>query len=134
MSVLVGTGNNIWSGIYVISSTVGFVILLGLLDIYYINPFGISTWWYKGLLFVVCMAAGVFIFGGLVVGLWHIWDRRISASEKREDDRKRIDIVQHNEHVAQKDSCLENLASSNTLHYGYRPDFNGMYPWHASLC
>ncbi|KAK9286122.1 hypothetical protein L1049_014503 [Liquidambar formosana] len=127
MSVLVGTGNNIWSGIYVISSTVGFVILLGLLDIYYINPFGISTWWYKGLLFVVCMAAGVFIFGGLVVGLWHIWDRRISASEEREDDRKRIDIVQHNEHVAQKDSCLENLASANTLHYGYRPDFNDIF-------
>ena len=86
MSVLVGTGNNRWSGLYVISSTLSFVILMYLLDIFYINRLGMSSWWYKGLLFVICMLASVFIFGGLVVGLWHLWERRNAAREACEDD------------------------------------------------
>jgi ferric-chelate reductase len=124
MSVLVGTGNNIFSGLYVISSTLGFVILIGLLDIFYINPFGISAWWYKGLLFVICMLASVFIFGGLVVGIWHLWGRN-ATREKREDDRMRM--LQDNETAAHKDqSSQQNLASSTNTYYGSRPDFKGM--------
>ncbi|XP_058723654.1 ferric reduction oxidase 7, chloroplastic-like [Vicia villosa] len=60
------------TGLYVISSTLGFVILLALLNIYYINPFGVYQWWYKGLLFAVIMVASVVIFGGIVVGFWHM--------------------------------------------------------------
>lgn len=127
MSVLVGTGNNIWSGIYVITSTVGFVILVGLLDICYINPLSISTWWYKGLLFGTCMIASVLIVGGIVVGLWHIWERRISASEVCEKDRKKIGMMEQYEHLTHRTLSLENLASSNSIHYGCRPDFQGMY-------
>ncbi|CAM8904071.1 unnamed protein product [Rhodiola kirilowii] len=52
ISGLVGTGDNVWSGLYIISSIVGFIVLLGLLDVYYINPFHVTTWWYKGLLFI----------------------------------------------------------------------------------
>ena len=48
MSSLVGTGDNMWVGIYVITSTIGFVTLLGLLDIFYINPKGIYIWCIKG--------------------------------------------------------------------------------------
>ena len=122
MSVFVGTGNNIWSGLYAISSTLGFVILIYLLDIFYINPFGIISWWYKGLLFIICMLASVFIFGGLVVGLWHLWERRIAAREACEDDK----IMHHNESiVAHSDSCQQNLASSTSTYYGSRPDFKG---------
>ena len=77
MSVLVGTGDNFWSGLYVISSTVGFVILLALLYVYYIAPFHIETWWYKGLLYLICMVASVVIFGGSVVAMWHIWENII---------------------------------------------------------
>ena len=126
MSILVGTGHNIWSGLYFISSMAGFVILMGLLDIFYINPFNISTWWYKGLLFVACMVASVFIFGGFVVGLWHIWERRISAKEQCEDNRLQVDKVEHTETVADKDSDQESLANLTSIRYGARPDFNGM--------
>ena len=123
MSVLVGTGNNIWSGLYVISSTLGFLILIYLLDIFYINRLGMSSWWYKGLLFVICMLASVFIFGGLLVGLWHLWERRNAAREVCEDDT----IMHQNERiVAHTDSCQQNLASSTDTYYGSRPDFKGM--------
>lgn len=124
MSVLVGTGHTIWSGLYVISSMVGFVISMGLLDIFYINPFHISSWWYKGLLFVVCMITSVVIFGGLVVGLWHLWERRILAKEQFEDDKLNIDKAEHKETVAREDSHLAKLSG---IRYGARPDFKEIF-------
>ncbi|KAK9286399.1 hypothetical protein L1049_014795 [Liquidambar formosana] len=126
MSVLVGTGNKMWPGIYVVSSTIGFVICLGLLDIYYINPFSISKWWYRGLLWVACMVLSVFIFGGLVVALWHHWERT-SAKEECEENREKIDIVKHNEQLANEDVFQEKLASSSTIIYGCRPDFREIF-------
>jgi hypothetical protein len=120
ISVLVGTGHNTWSGLYVMSSTAGFVILMYLVDIFYVNPFDIEAWWHLGILFLACMVASVFIFGGFVVGLWHLWDRRISAKEQCEDNAGRTETV------AQKDSDEESLANFTSIHYGARPDFNGM--------
>ncbi|KAA8536665.1 hypothetical protein F0562_029143 [Nyssa sinensis] len=120
MSVLVGTGNIIWSGIYVMVSTIGLVISVGLLDIYYINPFGITYWWYKGLLFFACMVASVCIFGGLVVGLWHLWERKTSAKEVCEDDGQKIDNMQN-------ETSQNNWASSSIIQYGRRPDFKEIF-------
>ncbi|XP_050379052.1 ferric reduction oxidase 7, chloroplastic [Argentina anserina] len=127
ISVLVGTGHNIWSGLYFISSTAGFVILFGLLNIFYINPFHISTWWYKGLLFTVCMVASVFIFGGFVVGLWHLWDIRMSAKEQSKDDRLPFNKAEHTKAVSHNDLDGRSLANSTSMHYGARPDFNAIF-------
>ncbi|XP_040989758.1 ferric reduction oxidase 7, chloroplastic-like [Juglans microcarpa x Juglans regia] len=127
MSVLVGTGNSIWSGLYVISSTIGLVILMGLVDIFYINPFNISSWWYKGLLFIICMLASVFVVGGLVVGLWHLWERKNASREEGEDDRLKVGKMQHNSNVAHKDSSQNTLASSAQTYYGSRPDFKEIF-------
>lgn len=124
MSVLVGTGNIIWSGIYVMLSTIGLVIFLGLLDIYYINPYNITHWWYKGLLFIACMAASVLIFGGLVVGLWYLWERKVSGREESEESEKTV-IMQHNEPSVDKDSHKEHF--SKTIWYGQRPDFKEIF-------
>ncbi|CAM8937618.1 unnamed protein product [Rhodiola kirilowii] len=124
ISGLVGTGDNVWSGLYIISSIVGFIVLLGLLDVYYINPFHVTTWWYKGLLFIACMTASIIVFGGLVVVLWNNWDKRVSTNEQR-DYSKRGGGSKH--HEAHKDSCLENIANSNTIQYGSRPDFHEIF-------
>ncbi|OIV91892.1 hypothetical protein TanjilG_17884 [Lupinus angustifolius] len=121
MSVLVGTGNNFWSGLYVISSTIGFVVLLGLLDNYYINPFGIYKWWYKGLLFIVCMVASVVIFGGLVIGLWHIWEKKSAMKESSKNIK--VDKVEENGSVAPKDPSEDNVSKSTVIRYGSRPEF-----------
>lgn len=128
LSVLVGTGNNIWSGIYVILPVLGFVLFMDLLNIYYINPFGINSWWYKGLLFVLCMVASVVIFGGAVVGFWHLWERRISESEELEDNQMKIGMVQHiNGSMEDKESSQESLAGTSTIQYGCRPDFKEIF-------
>ncbi|KAG2704312.1 hypothetical protein I3760_05G000100 [Carya illinoinensis] len=125
ISALVGTGNKIWVGCYVIISTIGFVISLSLLDICYINPFSISYWWYKGLLFVACMVVSVFIYGGFVVGLWHLWEKRTLAMEESQEDGVKTDMMQPNEVFTEKNLYQETLASSYAVRYGCRPDFKG---------
>ena len=118
MSVLVGTGSEIWSGIYIFLSSVGFAICLGLLEAYYIKPLNISSWWHKGLLFLACMVASVVIFGGLVVGMWHNWGKTW-AKEKGEEDREKMEGIQHDELVAPN-------ANFCSIRYGCRPDLKGM--------
>ncbi|KAF3440643.1 hypothetical protein FNV43_RR18927 [Rhamnella rubrinervis] len=129
MSVLVGTGHKVWSGLYIISSTVGFIILMGLLDIFYINPYSIHSWWYKGLLFMVCMAASIVIFGGFVIALWHLWEKRTSAEEECEEGMINVDQAQHDETVTHKNLRVENPANCTTIQYGSRPDFAEIFGW-----
>lgn len=124
MSILVGTGNIIWSGIYVIVSTIGLVISVALLDIFYINPFQVNQWWYKGLLFIVCMVASVLIFGGIVIGMWHLWERKTSAEEELEDNEK-IGVVQQNEIRTNKNFGQEKFL--NSICYGQRPNFRKIF-------
>ncbi|KAK7331216.1 hypothetical protein VNO77_25434 [Canavalia gladiata] len=125
MSVLVGTGHNFWSGLYVISSTIGFVIFMFLLYNYHINPSGIKIWWYKGLLFVICMVAGVVIFGGFVVGLWHIWEKRSSMKDR--PNNVTIDEIQQTGTLGPKDPSQDNIAKSTIIRYGSRPDFKEIF-------
>ncbi|CAI0438448.1 unnamed protein product [Linum tenue] len=139
MSVLVGTGDNIWSGLYVISSTLGFIVLLALIDAYYINPYGISSWWYKGLLLMSCMVGGVVVFGGVVIALWHLWSRKVSSTEqfKAEPKTNGANGLHHNESsTADEDfppstdgAKAKDLltASSTFINYGSRPDFQEIF-------
>ena len=61
------------------------------------------------------MLASVFIFGGVVIGLWHLWERRNVAREACKDDRIMVEKMKHNEIVAHKDSCQQKLASSTNI-------------------
>ncbi|MED6133189.1 hypothetical protein PIB30_026260 [Stylosanthes scabra] len=124
MSVLVGTGDNFWSGLYVIASTVGFVISLALLYMFYINPYGVYQWWYKGLLFVICMVASVVIFGGSVVAMWHVFEQRSSVKENSNHSEKVDHKIEQNGSVAHKSSIQDSsVAKSIVTRYGSRPDF-----------
>ncbi|XP_057543027.1 ferric reduction oxidase 7, chloroplastic-like [Amaranthus tricolor] len=127
ISVLVGTGDTIWSGLYIVASSIGFLILLALVDLLYINPKGIVTWWYKGFLVVVCMLAGVAIFGGLTVALWHRWERRMLASESHDYDSKKTNKSLNNVVVEHKNSSQQYLVNSSTLRYGCRPNFEEIF-------
>ncbi|KAK8510285.1 hypothetical protein V6N12_008158 [Hibiscus sabdariffa] len=120
MSPLVGTGNNVWSGLYVFTSTVGFIVLMALLRIFYIKPYYVSTWWYLGLLLILCMVASVVIFGGVVIGLWHLWEKKVSAKVEEDNDRTKV------ESVANKYS-QKNVESSTIVQYGTRPDFKEIF-------
>ncbi|KAF5813565.1 putative ferric-chelate reductase (NADH) [Helianthus annuus] len=122
MSGLVGTGNIIWAGAYVLVPTIGFVVSLTLLNILYINPYNISYRWYKGLLLLICMVTSVIIFGGLVIGLW---DRKTSSKGKYQDEKKAAAGIQHNESTSHKTSSDETFV--NTIKYGQRPDIKEIF-------
>ncbi|KAL3515803.1 hypothetical protein ACH5RR_022705 [Cinchona calisaya] len=123
MSVLVGTGNIIWSGMYVIVSTIGLVILVGLLNSFYINPFNVTCWWYKGLLLVACMIASVLLFGSFVIVLWHLWERKTSIEEQTKDDAEKIGTVQQNGYGMHKSAGIIKEKYVSSILYGQRPDF-----------
>ncbi|KAJ3675343.1 hypothetical protein LUZ60_004385 [Juncus effusus] len=120
MSSLVGTGNNIFAGLYVILSTFGFIAFFALVQVYYISKFGIYQWWYRGLLFIGCMVGGVVLVGGIVVISWHLFERKFAKNENNFTD-----------------SCIEpilssengdtSLASVQTLRYGSRPNFEELF-------
>ena len=126
MSCLAGTGDNVWSGLYFAVSTLGFIAFYGLLEVYYIKPFKVTAWWYKGLLFTVCMVTSVVILGGIVIFFWHKWEKRCSSYEKSIADNEKSSLMQYNGPVLDKASEA-NLASHQTIRYGCRPDFEGNF-------
>ncbi|KAI7753625.1 hypothetical protein M8C21_025489 [Ambrosia artemisiifolia] len=122
MSSLVGTGNILWAGSYMVLSTIGFVVLYALLIIFYINPYNITTWWYKGILFMVCMAAGIILFGGFVIGLWHLWDAK---NGKNIDDENRVNGLNHDDSNPIKNPSQDDFV--NNIKYGQRPNFKEIF-------
>ncbi|XP_050224586.1 ferric reduction oxidase 7, chloroplastic-like [Mercurialis annua] len=124
MSVLVGTGDNIWSGLYIMLSSIGFVVISGLVDAYYINKYSIKSWWYKGLIFIACMVASTLVFGGCVVALWHLWEMKFRAVDEEKEDAIKADKVHNNEKVGyNKILCGEYHA----IQYGARPNFKEIF-------
>ncbi|XP_078173060.1 ferric reduction oxidase 6-like isoform X2 [Carex rostrata] len=125
MSCLVGTGNNLFAGLYVVISTLGFIALFGIVQVYYIEKFGIYQWWYRGLLFTASMVAGVVFFGGIVIILWHFFEERRAKMENwGGGDETTDDVV---EPVLNCEMGQRDLASVQTVHYGRRPNFEELF-------
>ncbi|KAM0940150.1 putative ferric-chelate reductase (NADH) [Dioscorea sansibarensis] len=128
MSCLVGTGNNMWSGMYVVVSTLGLVAIYSLLQAYYIKPFHVSTWWYLGLLFMLSMVAAVVILGGIVVLLWHWAEKRnLKHDESVKMDNERIDLSVSSDAKAHSKTEEPNLVNLIATRYGCRPDFQEIF-------
>ncbi|CAN1259585.1 Ferric reduction oxidase 7, chloroplastic [Linum perenne] len=125
MSVLVGTGDNVWSGLYILSSTLGFILLLAIVDAFYINPYDITWLWYKGLLLLLCMVGSVVVFGGAVIGLWHLWGRKANSTMAQDEETNKTNQdLPPNSNPNGTRIAHDLLASSSTsTNYGSRPDF-----------
>ncbi|XP_037493291.1 ferric reduction oxidase 7, chloroplastic [Jatropha curcas] len=112
-------GHKKWSGLYVILTTIGFVLLESLVNTFYIKPLIIPLGWYSGLIFLTSMAMSVVIFGGIIVGLWHFHARKYSTAHKEDDGLS----LCYDNNVELKDGCQEKLANFMTIQYGSRPNF-----------
>lgn len=128
MSCLVGTGNNMWSGMYVVVSTLGLVAIYSLLRVYYIKPFHVSTRWYLGLLFVLMMVAAVTILGGIVVLLWHWAEKRnLKHDESVKIGNEKIDLSLSSDAKVHSKTEGSNLVKLLATRYGCRPDFQEIF-------
>lgn len=128
MSSLVAAGNNMWSGVYTIVPIVGFITLLTLLKAFYIKPYNITTWWVQGLLFLICMAVSVAVFGGVVIFLWRRWERKVSGYEKCSDGNDKSVSSQHSDLKSQTKTCQTSLHHLMATQYGHRPNMQGIHP------
>ncbi|GJN27498.1 hypothetical protein PR202_gb15528 [Eleusine coracana subsp. coracana] len=127
MSGLVGTGDNFWAAMYFLASTLGFLLSYALVQAYYVKPYNVVAWWYLGLLFVLCMVAGVALPGGLVVLLWHLSEKR-----RLEDDRwDAAAASQSSPRAAAGDdddaAPSATVAGLRTTRYGCRPNFEAEF-------
>ncbi|GJN02819.1 hypothetical protein PR202_ga20205 [Eleusine coracana subsp. coracana] len=126
MSGLVGTGDNFWAAMYFVASTLGFLLAYALVQAYYVKPYNVVAWWYLGLLFVLCMVAGVALPGGLVVLLWHL-------SEKRRLEDDRWDAAAASQSSPRATTSDDDAAPSATVaglrttRYGCRPNFEAEF-------
>ncbi|KAG9457021.1 hypothetical protein H6P81_001529 [Aristolochia fimbriata] len=127
MSNLVGTGNIFWSGSYLVISTLGFIIFWGLMEAFYIKPYGITSWWFHGLLFVVCMVSSVLLFGGLVILLWHYWENRNLIFDECIGGDANKDSVLHEEEKVPCSTPQTNIVFPEIRKYGCRPDFKAIF-------
>ncbi|MQM14771.1 hypothetical protein Taro_047701 [Colocasia esculenta] len=127
MSSLVGTGNNLWAASYFLVSTAAFIISFGLIEQFYLKPLGISSWWYRGLLFIICMVASVVILGGLIIFFWHNLEREDSSNEKCRDGNKNFYFQENSKQLLHGEFASLNIMSIMTTHYGCRPDFQGIF-------
>ncbi|KAG6408643.1 hypothetical protein SASPL_131661 [Salvia splendens] len=115
MSVLVGTGNVLWSGMYVLVSTVGLVATVALVNTFYVNPYNVEYSWYKGLLLLLCMTLSVLVFGGVVIVFWHFWEMKTRSVQNVSNNKTKREVLH-------KASSKEQQYLS-TIRYGQRPDF-----------
>lgn len=129
MSSLVGTGNNIWAGIYLASSIVGFIIAMALTQTFYINHYDSAPWWMQGLCFILCMVMGVVIFGGMAILLWNLSGSKTSEYQKKFDDRyepkQAVQTYKQQNVVVGKG--MEKLVNPENTHYGFRPNFKEIF-------
>ncbi|CAN6235124.1 unnamed protein product [Urochloa humidicola] len=132
MSGLVGTGDNFWAAMYFLASTLGFLLAYALVRVYYVKPHNVVAWWYLGLLFMMCMAAGVALPGGLVVLLWHLSEKRRLEDEKWDAASSQSSSPRAEQTTSPASGGGDDadaaapgvsLAAMRTTRYGCRPNF-----------
>ena len=130
MSGLVGTGDNFWAAMYFLASTLGFLLAYTLVHVYYVKPHNMMAWWYRGLLFMLCMVAGVALPGGLVVLLWHLSEKQRLESDKWDAAAAATQsprAEQTGPAGGGDDDAVPSvsLTALRTTRYGCRPNFKG---------
>ncbi|OEL25115.1 Ferric reduction oxidase 7, chloroplastic [Dichanthelium oligosanthes] len=133
MSGLVGTGDNFWAAMYFLASTLGFLLAFALVQVYYVKPHNVVAWWYLGLLFMLCMVAGVALPGGLVVLMWHLsekrrledekWDAAAASSQSPRAEQTTALAAGGGDDAAPRVS----LTALRTTRYGCRPNFEAEF-------
>ncbi|WCJ19116.1 ferric reduction oxidase 7 [Euphorbia peplus] len=121
ISILASTGNKTWFAAYSISSSIGLIVLISIVNLLYIEPYEIVNWWFQGLLLVECMVASVLLFGGAAIRLWHTSENVNDITEINDEESS----SEHADH--ETDSFPKCFGSSTIIQYSSRPNFKEIF-------
>lgn len=137
MSILVGTGSNLWISCSLLASLFGYIVVTILIHQFIVEPnkkkkideaefsTGLPLW-IQGLLNVASMILGVVIFGGSVVALWSIWSRFSSPSSKGDDELSSQQLLDSDDDsTTLANESGDHLVHPSNTHFGHRPNLKG---------
>ncbi|KAL2649564.1 hypothetical protein R1flu_017692 [Riccia fluitans] len=139
MSHLAGSGNILWIGAAIAASLMGYVVLSGLVGYFYLLPkdngsYRVVPWWTRGLMILAEMVAGVVVFGGIVILMWHHFEstsRKVGSQiERKTGEEKSLTEPLLNSESPENHPSINSVQRlvhrSNTV-YGFRPDLYDLF-------
>lgn len=132
MSILVGTGSNLWISACFLASLVGYFAVTLLIGHFVVKPnekkgfeeeefsTGLPLW-VKGLFNIISMFVGVVGFGGVVIALWSWLSSRSTNSE---DESTHLLLDSDDDAMLANESADRLVHPSNTQ-FGHRPNLRG---------
>lgn len=131
MPGLTPASSNLWTGVVIASSVVGYLVLEGIANAFYVWPADqgsnkVVRWWVKGLIALTSLVLGVVLFGGCAILVWYFVSLR--PAKKGCND---CDIPERGE--SKFSSKVEEQCSNGrggltqlaNFHYGSRPELQG---------
>ncbi|KAJ7535378.1 hypothetical protein O6H91_12G030400 [Diphasiastrum complanatum] len=136
MSPLVGTYSNFWTGIYTLTSILGFLVLEGLIQMYYLEPidrntYRIVAWWVRDVFLLIGMIFAITFLGGCTLLVWNCWEdykgrlKGMSFKEPETDDCLFENSARSKVYATQQ--IRQRLVQPANTCYGKRPDFKELF-------
>jgi hypothetical protein len=129
MSILVGTSSNLWVGMGLIASMLGYWFLENLVvysyEGFYHHSYNTLPLWARGLFDIMSIILGVVCFGGSVIALWSIW-YQFSKQKTEGDSKSTQPLLDADEDITTvANECGDQLVHPSNTQFGHRPDLKG---------
>lgn len=129
MSILVGTSSNLWVGMGLLASMLGYWFLENLVvysyEGFYHHSYNTLPLWARGLFDIMSIILGVVCFGGSVIALWSIW-YQFSKQKTEGDSKSTQPLLDADEDITTvANECGDQLIHPSNTQFGHRPDLKG---------
>ncbi|KAH9556525.1 hypothetical protein CY35_07G033500 [Sphagnum magellanicum] len=131
MSILVGTSSNLWVGMGLIASMLGYLFLENLVvysyEGFYHHSYNTLPLWARGLFDIMSIILGVVCFGGSVIALWSIW-YQFSKQKTEGDSKSTQPLLDADEDITTvANECGNQLVHPSNTQFGHRPDLKELF-------
>jgi ferric-chelate reductase len=134
LSILVGTGSNLWISAGLLASLLGYILASILVSRYVVEPhekkgleapeFGSGVpLWVKGLFNFMNMILGVVLFGGAVIALWSFFGSKRSPAG--DDDESQLLLDSDDDGTTLANENGDRLVHPSNTQFGHRPNLRG---------
>lgn len=138
MSMVAGTGSNLWITSCFLASLLGYIVVYFSIYYFVVQPFeqesagdgkpreGLPRW-VKGLFNVISLILGVAIFGGFVASLWNYLGRLHQGLSEIGDENSRLLSISNTEDTVYANESADCLVHPSNTHFGQRPNLREIF-------